>query len=232
MIISVVIPTFNEIRNGYLKKSLLVLTQKENVEVIVVDNMSTDGTAQLAQEYQVKLYQDNLPSRAERLKYGVQKAKGDIILMHHPRSVLSIEALNELEQTSASWGAFKHEFDDSHPLLKFTSFYSNYIRGGRGIFYLDHCIFFKRELTSEVLKLKNVEIFEDTEISLILRSKSKAQLLKSIATTSAVRFKKNGIIKQILLNQKMKILYYLGCHHQEMNRNYEQNLGLNNDFDS
>ena len=232
MIISVVIPTFNEIKNGYLKKSLHALTQKENVEVIVVDNMSTDGTAQLAQEYHVKLYQDKLPSRAERLKHGILKAKGDIILLHHPRSVLSIEALNELEQTTANWGAFRHEFDKSHPLLKFTSFYSNFVRGGRGIFYLDHCIFFKRDFAPDVLKLKNMEIFEDTEISLILRAKAKPRLLKSTSTTSAIRFEKNGVFKQILLNQKMKILYHLGRHHQEMNRNYEQNLGLNNDFDA
>ena len=47
-------------------------------------------------------------------------------------------------------------------VYKFTSWWSNYIRGDiRKIYYLDHCIFFKKHILDEVNPC-HLEIFEDT----------------------------------------------------------------------
>jgi hypothetical protein len=73
-----------------------------------------------------------------------------------------------------------------------------------------------------------VPIFEDTELSLILRSSGQRPVrLPEHATTSAVRFRRNGALRQLWLNQKLKLAYHLGLSRDQMNRIYEQGLGLN-----
>lgn len=231
MKLSIIIPTFNEIKNGYIQKIFPLLSEIKDIEVIVVDSNSNDGTKELTYKYGFQLVQSNTNSRAVRLKKGIETSKGEVIVLHHPRSVLTVDGLEYLKLYGQGWGDFRHQFDDNHPLLVFTSFWSNYIRGKRGIFYLDHCLYFEANLKVEVLKLSNVDIFEDTEICKILRKISSPKLLPFPSTTSAVRFKSNGVMKQAMLNQKLKIQYYLGFSHQKMNKNYEKNLKLNSKYD-
>ena len=231
MKITIIIPTFNEIKNGYIQKILPLLSEIKNIEVIVVDSFSKDGTIELVKKYGFRLIQIETNSRAIRLKVGIENATEEIIVLHHPRSLLSNDGLEYLKLNGEGWGAFKHQFDDNHPLLAFTSFWSNYIRGFRGIFYLDHCLYFEANLKAEVLKLPNVDIFEDTEICKILRRVSTPKLLPFPSTTSAIRFKSNGFIKQAILNQRLKMQYYLGFSHQKMNKSYEKNLKLNSKYE-
>lgn len=232
MKLSVIIPTFNELKNNYVQKSFPLLAELSDTEVIIVDSHSEDGTAELALKYGFNLIHSRTNSRAVRIKEGVKKSKGDIILLHHPRSLLTIDGLRYLIDYGKGWGAFKHQFDSQHWLLSFTSFWSNYGRGSRGIFYLDHCIFFERRMKGEIENLKEVDIFEDTEICKILRRISKPELLPFSSTTSAVRFNSNGVFKQAYLNQKLKIQYYLGTSHGKMNKNYEDKLNLNSKYES
>ena len=89
--------------------------------------------------------------------------------------------------TDMRWGAFTHQFSISHPLLNFTSWYSNHIRGGlRSIYYLDHCLFAQKQLLLDVGLLPDIDIFEDTEICLKLRIQGKPIRLPFISQTSAV----------------------------------------------
>ena len=68
--ISVIIPTSNEISYGYLAKILKRLNGLERVEVICVDNESVDGTKELIQKYGVKLLETSENSRGQRMTYG------------------------------------------------------------------------------------------------------------------------------------------------------------------
>ncbi len=153
-------------------------------------------------------------TRAERLNIGFHKSKGEMVLFHHPRTKLSEEAICHLIKISCQenrelvWGGFLHQFDQNHFLLRFISWYSNFIRTKwRGIVYLDHCVFFDRRLWKSDLSIE--AIFEDTELSFRFRKMIWPVLLFYPATTSAHRYTKNGIIKQTLLNQILKIGYFL-----------------------
>lgn len=227
--LSLVMPLYNEMQHNYIQKSLPQY-KKQNLELILIDGGSSDGTCDYVKSLDLKYYLLENSSRLSRIKKGLELCRGDKIIIHHPRSILDKNAFKHLSSENADWGAFTHQFDESHPLLKFTSFYSNYIRGDiRGIFYLDHCFYLQRKLINSILEIPDCDIFEDTFISLELKKYSSPKRLSSRSTTSSVRFKKNGIYKQAFLNQKMKWFYYLNKDFDKMNKEYEKDLKLNNE---
>ncbi len=207
--LSVIIPTAYESETVLFGQAVDCLAKYQNVELICVDKSEAK-------------------TRAERLNLGFERARGSMILFYHPRSFVDPKGIEYLIEHSEKilWGAFTHQFDHSHFLLKFTSWYSNKIRGqGRGIFYLDHCIFFHRSLRKK--PIPPVEIFEDTVLSAQLRGQQSPILLPFKSTTSALRFTKNGIWRQAILNQIMKIGFYFNASPQLLNKIYERGLNLN-----
>ncbi len=230
--LSVIVPTFNEINSNYIQKIFPRLAKlSHQIEVIVVDSYSTDGTYEFTKEFDFKVLQIETSSRAVRLNAGIKEAKGDLILLHHPRSVIEEKGIEFLAKNQEfQWGAFTHKFDITHPLLIFTSWYSNYVRGRRGVFYLDHCIFAKKDLLIQIGLIPEVDIFEDTELSLALKKKASPKLLNFTSTTSAIRFTKNGLFTQSYKNQILKLRYYFDFDHRKMNQEYETNLNLNTNY--
>jgi len=211
--LSVVIPTDRQTECSVLEKTLSSISQMKNLEIICVDKKEAR-------------------SRAERLNVGFHRSQGEVILFHHPRSFVDPVGIQVLivmshdTNRNVFWGGFTHQFDINHPLLNFTSWYSNNIRAAkRGIFYLDHCIFFDRRLWKK--DLPKVEIFEDSLLSYEFRKILKPMLLAHLSTTSSIRFQKNGVLKQALLNQALKVAFHLKVSHTLMNKLYERGLGLN-----
>ncbi|TGL53647.1 hypothetical protein EHQ55_00625 [Leptospira meyeri] len=192
--LSIIIPTDNG-ENYLFQFSLLGFANHPEIEIIQIN--TTEAF-----------------TRAERLNIGFHKSKGEIVLFHHPRTKLPREAIDHLIQLSGQkdkkniWGGFLHHFDKEHFLLELISWYSNWIRVRcKGIVYLDHCIFFDRNLWKSDLSLDF--IFEDTELSQKFRNTTWPVLLPFTAITSAHRFEKNGIIKQSLLNLFLKFGHFL-----------------------
>lgn len=232
--ISIIIPTYNEISYGFLPKILERLQCLEDLEIICVDNYSHDGTVELIESSSAKRVMIETNSRASRLNAGVRKAKHDMILLHHPRSLIDLSGIESLIEKRAElqWGGFTHCFDIHHPLLRFTSWYSNQIRATRsGILYLDHCIFCQKKLLEKVGLVPELDIFEDTALSMLLREQCKPILLSEKSITSSIRFQKNGIFRQAFSNQILKLGYHLGISHQKMNRFYEKKTRLNANYD-
>jgi len=228
--ISVIIPTFNEVSHGRIEKILRTYSKRADVEIICVDSSSTDGTIDIIKKYDVRIINHPTTSRGERLSVGAKAAKNDLIILHHPRSLIDIFAFDYLieNQTDLQWGAFTHEFDYEHPLLKFTSWYSNFVRGDiKGIYYLDHCFYVKKQLLELIDYLPSIDVFEDTILSKRLLKISRPKRLAFKSKTSAVRFLKTGIWHQLILNLWMKILYYLKTDFKVLNKKYEKNFGLN-----
>ena len=230
--LSIVLPTFNEARAGYLPAILHSLQTVPDTELIIVDGGSTDGTLQQLQVSGSTTIELPASTRAARLNLGIDRAKGDCILLHHPRSLVPAAALQQVQAACSSnqpvWGGLTHQFDRQHPLLRFTSWYSNRVRfDHKAIVYLDHCLFFNRFFIARQLRLPDVAIFEDTAFCLRLRRYAKPRRLPARATTSAIRFTENGVIRQSLLNQALKLAWYLKVSPPRMNRYYEKGLNLN-----
>lgn len=216
--LSIVVPTDRETNCALLQMALRAFDSIGDIEVICVAKHEA-------------------PSRAARLNLGFHRAQGEIVLFHHPRSFVDPTGIRFLVKISQRpnrellWGGFTHQFDMHHRLLKFTSWYSNRVRARlRGILYLDHCIFFDRRLWR--IDLPNVDIFEDTLLSYEFRKVTMPVVLPYTSTTSAIRFKKNGIYLQAILNQLLKLAFHAHIPHSRLNRVYEGGLELNSKYSS
>ncbi len=231
--LSIIIPTFNEVRHGYLKKILDELCGIEGVEIIIVDGGSSDGTEKLCRSVADRFFLIQNSSRGQRMNYGYKMSKGDVLLFHHPRSFISKHAVDEVKKFYADagkdfWGGFTHRFDRDSTGLRFTSWYSNNIRRRiSGIIYLDHCIFATRNLIEKAGGFPERAIFEDTIFSRRLYKFSRPLLLKNDSITSSVRFEKNGFLIQSIMNQVMKICFLCNMSDLRMNAIYEKGLNLN-----
>lgn len=230
-LLSVVIPTLNETKSGVFPLVLEPYIGLQNIELIVCDGGSEDSTLEMAQRAGAKLVTGDFPSRAERINAGVKASAAEMVLINHPRSRLDVLGIAYLiaNRGKLKWGGFTHAFDNEHFLLKFTSWYSNKTRAmKRNIVYLDHCKFARRELLEQALPLPHFEIFEDTILSKALfKAAGGPEILPFKSTTSAIRFTKNGVFKQALINQWLKIRFHLGGDHKKMNRLYEKKLDFN-----
>jgi len=79
-LVSVIIPTLNSAR--FLDKCLSsIIKQKyERIEIIVVDDGSTDGTVDIAEKYNCKVVKNPRRGRAEAKNEGVKHSHGDYLL--------------------------------------------------------------------------------------------------------------------------------------------------------
>lgn len=231
--ITALIPTKNEMNNDYFKENIKTL-KSLTVNTIIVDGHSNDGSIEWYKKNKLTYYLGDRNCRAERINLGIQKSSKGLIFLIHPRTLITKESLLYLikNHKGLQWGAFTHSFDSSKASLKFASWYSNKIRGDlKSIFYLDHCLFLQKNLFEKMGPLPKVDIFEDTILSNRLKKLHTPKRVPLKLTTSAIRFTKNGILKQTLINQFLKIKFFLNFDLNKMNRDYEKDLNLNGHYD-
>lgn len=233
--ISVVLPCVNEVRHGYLPKIIENLqAQAGDQELIAVVSPSTDETLTLLRSAsQFRVIETPAQNRAQRLNVGIQASQGEIVLLHHPATLLPPQtALRQVEQAfrnpQVMWSGFRHQFDLDHWLLRYTSWYSSTIRPRWGrILYLDHCLAVRRSLLTDIGGVPDLDIFEDTVLSQQLRRYGAPCLLPDRVVTSARRYRHRGIYRQAVLNQLLKTMYHFQLDPHWMNRLYEQQVQIN-----
>ncbi len=225
---SIVIPVFCEENNRLFPALLAQLKKQIDCQVILVDGSPDDRTAALIEQAGLTAHRLPQSHRAARLNAGLALANGEMVLLHHPRSIISQEGLNFFAKLQApQWGGFTHQFDRRTLPLRFTSWYSNQVRATRGIIYLDHCIFAPRTWLVQVGGVPDMAIFEDTVLSQKLMTFGKPYLSRYHVTTSAIRFEEHGFWPQAWRNLRAKWSFYWGTRVDEMDRQYEQGLHLN-----
>ena len=77
-LVSVIIPTKNS--SQFLEECLLSIKDQtyKNIEIIVVDNNSTDNTKKIARKYTDKVFNQG-PERSAQVNYAVTQAKGEYV---------------------------------------------------------------------------------------------------------------------------------------------------------
>ena len=77
-IVSVIVPTYNS--SKFLEACLESIKQQnyKNIELIVVDNNSTDDTKEIAKQYTDKVF-NKAPERSTQRNYGVEQSQGEYV---------------------------------------------------------------------------------------------------------------------------------------------------------
>lgn len=79
----------------------------------------------------------------------------------------------------------------------------------------------------EIGGVPDMDIFEDTALSIALNQWGKPAIAPVKVTTSARRFRQRGIYRQALLNQLLKVMYYAHLDPKRLNWLYESKSQIN-----
>jgi glycosyltransferase involved in cell wall biosynthesis len=103
-LVTVVVPTFNSV--AMLEELLISIRNQtyESVEVIVVDNLSSDGTPELARAFRCRLV-SKASNRLVARHEGVLRAKGRYVLFADSDQTLDPSCIRELVRRSRATGA-------------------------------------------------------------------------------------------------------------------------------
>lgn len=220
--LSIVVPVLNEaaVLAGLLAD---LLDRQGDVEVIVVDGGSGDGSWEVAGRFPRVLRLRAPRGRAAQMNAGARAAGGDLLLFLHADTLLPPGACARIVETLAdpavAAGSFHLAFDRKDPWL---ALYARCSRINHPLFtYGDQGLFLRRALFQEIGGFREIPLMEDLEIQRRLRRRGRFVKLDLPATTSARRFVHRGPLRQQALNVALVSLYLLGMSPGRLKRLYD-----------
>jgi rSAM/selenodomain-associated transferase 2 len=223
MRISIVVPTFQEARQiGATVATVQALGP--DVEIIVVDAGSSDGTADIARRHGARVIEARERGRARQMNNGAAAATGDVLLFLHADTILPPDARSVmtaiLSDPSVAGGCFRLRFDDDHPVLRLSSALSRY--GCRLFHYGDCAYFVRRSIFGDMGGFHAMPFLEDIDFWLRLNRRHRVVVARASVLTSARRFREVGVVRQQALGILIVLLYMLGVGVPRLERLYHR----------
>lgn len=220
MKISVVIPALNE--ESHLEKTLQSITKQEgDYEFFVVDGGSSDNTVTIAKRYTTVI--NSLRGRAIQMNTGAKACSGDILLFLHADTILPDCAFREIRKrmkdVSVAGGSFYIAFDADTFILKGVSFVTRF--NFRLFHFGDQGIFVRRTVFQTLQGYKEMPIMEDYDFYKRLGKQGKVILIRMPVISSARRFVRKGVIRQLFMNKLVVLAYWAGVDIQTIKRFYD-----------
>ena len=219
-LVSIVIPTLNE--EGVVAETVrAVRAQPSPLEVLVVDGGSTDATREVARSAGASVL-DAPRGRGPQLNRGVEAADGRLLLFLHADTTLPPDGLTRirrtLRDTPAVAGTFRLQFDAASPLLRFYAWCTRWpwIR----LCFGDRGLFATREAFEAAGGYPEWPLFEDLELAARLQAHGPFRFLDAAVTTSARRFRRNGVLRQQLQNLYLWTHYVAGTDPDRLAHRY------------
>jgi hypothetical protein len=225
--ISIIIPTLNEAAN--LPATLASTQNGSNVEVIVVDGGSGDGTVDVARSWGAKGLTCP-PGRSRQMNAGARQATGKMLLFLHGDTRLPAgydgHVRTILRRSRTVAGAFQLRIDGRLPGLRTAERLVN-LRSRRLQFpYGDQAIFLRTELFREMDGFPDMPIMEDFELIRRLRRRGRIVIAPVSVLTSARRWERLGIVRATFINYSIPLAYYLGIPPSCLARWYQRTQGI------
>jgi rSAM/selenodomain-associated transferase 2 len=221
--ISIIIPTLNEAVN--IKQAIFTTQPSTNIEVIVVDAGSQDGTVTIADSLGVKVI-SSTPGRAMQMNAGAMVASGEILLFLHADTRLPIgfdEMIRTaLQQPRVVAGAFTLQIDTTLLGLRLVEWGVKWRSRLFQMPYGDQAIFMTTALFKEIGCFPEISIMEDFELIQRLKRIGKIAIVSVPVITSARRWLQKGIFKTTLINQIVVIAYLFGVPPAKLRNLYRQ----------
>jgi len=220
MKISVVIPTLNE--EFHIEKTLQSINKQEgDYEFYVVDGGSTDNTVAIAKRYACVI--NSKRGRAVQMNVGAKLCTGDVLLFLHADTILPDNAFREIrkrmQDNKVAGGSFYIAFDADNFILRGISFITRF--NFRLFHFGDQGIFVRRDVFQALNGYKEIPIMEDYDFYKRLRKQGKVVLIRMPVISSARRFTKKGILRQLLINKFVVLAYWAGVDIQTIKRFYD-----------
>lgn len=227
--ISVVIPTLNAERHLAACLTALVPAAVEGFvrEVIVVDGGSSDRTAKVVDQAGAVLVTTE-PGRGRQLARGARRAHQPWLLFLHADTVLAAgwepEAaafMGRVDKGETPLGAatFRFALDDRGLSPRVLEGLVALRRSLFALPYGDQGLLIPRRLYDEIGGYRDLALMEDVDLVRRL-GRRRLTSLRTIATTSADRYRREGYMRRVLRNQASLALYACGASQERIARAY------------
>jgi len=192
-------------------------------EIIVVDGGSTDRSVEIARD-SCHLILPAFRGRARQMNAGAAAARGHAIVFVHADTTVPRTFARDIEAALADpatvGGHFDLVLDDpsiAYRILgKLISFRSRIMRSATG----DQAIFVRRETFQRIGGFADIELCEDVDFARRLRRSGRVACLRSTVTTSARRWRRDGLLRTVLRMWLIKSLFLLGVPPHWLKRHY------------
>ncbi|NEP85172.1 MAG: glycosyltransferase family 2 protein [Okeania sp. SIO3B3] len=225
--ISIIIPVLNEVNTITQTISTAQTAKDKDIEIIVVDGGSNDGTIELIKCLNIQII-SSVPGRATQMNCGAKIATGKILLFLHGDTLLPSNFDRMLEDILVKpkiiAGAFELSIRGTTKGLRIVERMVNWRSRYLQMPYGDQGIFLPAKIFQEIGGFPEIPIMEDFELIRRLKKRGQIAIVPTPVFTSGRRWQKLGILKTTFINQIVIIAYLLGVSPQRLARWYRSHI--------
>jgi rSAM/selenodomain-associated transferase 2 len=222
MVLSVIVPTLNEAAQLEATLAPLQCARASDIEILVVDGGSADGTRELATALADRVLAVE-PGRARQMNAGARAARGEALLFLHADTRLPAGAPAAVAAAlgqGAHWGRFDVHISGRHPLLKVIAWFMNARSRLTGIATGDQALFVSRQAFDAVGGFPDQPLMEDIELCARLKRLAPPACLALRVATSGRRWERHGVLRTVALMWWLRARYFLGASPEAIHRAY------------
>jgi rSAM/selenodomain-associated transferase 2 len=221
MRISVIIPALNE--QDEIASAVCSARGAYVGEVIVVDGGSDDQTVREASAV-ADLVVDSQRGRAAQMNAGAARATGEVLLFLHADTRLPVDfdsaVLAALVDPAVRGGRFDVRLEPGSFLLWLTAELINWRSRLSRIATGDQAIFVRRAVFEQLGGFPQLPLMEDIAFSRALKQRGRVACLRARVVTSSRRWRRDGVVRTILLMWTLRFLYFCGVPPERLRRLY------------
>ena len=223
MSLSIIIPVLNEEKLIESCLRHLLALRQNGAEIIVVDGGSDDTTVCRAAPL-ADLVLVSPRGRAHQMNAGARAAKGEVFVFLHVDTLLPAGAdrliSQAMKQSGRSWGRFDVAIVPRTPLLWLVATMMNLRSRLFGISTGDQTIFVQRTVFLAAGGYPQIALMEDLALCRELKRHGPPLCLRAQVSTSARRWRTQGVVRTIVLMWYLRLAFFLGANPEHLAKRY------------